>query len=145
MDYLQKSRQILADYTAETGFSRKLVGINLLSPDPLRLAEFYGKVLGAAIVNDSSHGGPQRIEIWFGKSDDSSVCITAHFSEGISRCGNRGIRGFELRVADANAECERLQAMGVKIAKPPVDLPWGYRYFSINDPDGNEIDLVQAL
>ena len=52
--------------------------------------------------------------------------------------------GFEFRVADADAEYERIREMDVEIKYPPKDVPWGYRYFGIKDPDGNTIDLVAA-
>ena len=144
MNHIEKSKQTLADHSA-ADISHKLAGINLLSSDPKRLAEFYGKYLGADIVNDPSRGGPNRVEIRFGSSDEGCICIAVNLHESICESGNRGILGFELRVADANAEYERLTAMGAELAKPPIDLPWGYRYFGITDPDGNEIDLVQEL
>jgi uncharacterized glyoxalase superfamily protein PhnB len=34
--------------------------------------------------------------------------------------------------------------MDVEIKYPPKDVPWGYRYFGIKDPDGNSIDLVSV-
>jgi uncharacterized glyoxalase superfamily protein PhnB len=54
-------------------------------------------------------------------------------------------QGFELIVDNADAECERIKAMGVEIIKTPQNVPWGYRFFSIKDPDGNGIDIVQQL
>lgn len=43
---------------------------------------------------------------------------------------------FSLRVADADAECERLRELGVTIVVPPTDMAWGSRAFLVVDPCG---------
>lgn len=144
-DYLDKGKQILEDFTQTTGFSHQLVGINIVSANPKRLADFYKEVLGARIVNDKEHGGPNRIEIWFGERNEHTTWITANYDEGFQLQTYNTCQGFELRVADADAEYNRIKALGVEVKMPPQDLPWGYRYFNIKDPDGNGIDIVQAL
>ena len=48
-DYLEKSKSILHDFTRKTGFTRNFVGVNTVSADPKRLADFYRDVLGAEI------------------------------------------------------------------------------------------------
>ena len=148
----EKSKQILDDFTKKTGFTHKFVLINVMSPDPKRLADFYKKVLGADIVNHEWYGGPNRIEIWFGEKNDNNTCIAVHYDEGFKpqTTGSSAFMGvewnfgFEFRVADADTEYERIREMDVEIKYPPKDVPWGYRYFGIKDPDGNTIDLVAA-
>ena len=54
-------------------------------------------------------------------------------------------QGFEFRVADADAEYERICALSIEVKEPPKDLPWGYRFFHIKDPDGNGIDIVAKI
>lgn len=144
-DYLEKGKRILREFTATTGFTRKLVLVNIVSADPVRLSEFYRDILEANIVNDREHGGPNRIEIWFGERDENAVCITVNFQEGYVHEETTTCQGFEFRVANADAEYRRMLNMGIKIEQAPQDLPWGYRYFNIKDPDGNGIDIVQAL
>jgi predicted enzyme related to lactoylglutathione lyase len=109
------------------------------------MADFYQSVLGARIVNDDAHGGPHRIEIWFGESREGTPWITVHRDADFQAPASRTFQGFELRVADADAEYQRIKALGIEIQQPPQDLPWGYRYFHLVDPDGNGIDLVAAL
>ena len=48
-DYLENGKQIL------DGFTRKFVGINIVSSNPERLINFYREVLRAYIVNDKEH------------------------------------------------------------------------------------------
>ncbi|MCL2031370.1 MAG: AraC family transcriptional regulator [Oscillospiraceae bacterium] len=144
-DYLEKSKEILDDFTKTTGFSRKFVGINIVSSNPERLAGFYEKALGAHIVNDKAHGGPNRIEIWFGERNENTTWITVNYDEGFKPQVYHACQGFEFRVADADAEYKRMTELGIEVKEPPKDLPWGYRYFNIQDPDGNGIDIVAAL
>lgn len=128
--------------------SMKLRCMNIVSANPTRLADFYKTILGANV--DESHGGPHRIEIWFGdiqegSPEDKTVFIVVNCDEGFTPRTFNACQGFELHVSDANAEYKRIQALGVEVKEPPKDLPWGYRFFNIKDPDGNGIDIVQAL
>jgi len=120
-----------------------LTSINLPTHDARKLADFYHKVLSANI--DDSHGGPNRIEIWFGDRDEKPVCIVANQDENYKRQETTTCQGFEFAVQDADSEYARIRDLGVEIKDPPQDLPWGYRYFHIKDPDGNGIDIVQEL
>lgn len=145
VDYLEKGKQILREFTATTGFTRKLVLVNIVSANPVRLGEFYRDILEANIINDREHGGPNRIEIWFGERDENAVCIAVNYQEDYVPAKTTTCQGFEFRVANADAEYRRMLNMGIKIEQEPQNLPWGYRYFNIKDPDGNGIDIVQAL
>jgi predicted enzyme related to lactoylglutathione lyase len=142
-DYIEKGKQIMRDFTETTGFSRKLVCINIVSSDPKRLADFYRDVLGADVNED--HGGPHRIEIWFGERSESTACIVVNYDEGFTPQTFNACQGFEFRVTDADMEYKRIQDLGIEINEPPKNVPWGYRFFNIKDPDGNGIDIVQAL
>ncbi|MDP0497150.1 MAG: VOC family protein [Verrucomicrobiota bacterium JB024] len=126
-------------------FSYRLAGFNLPSPNPERMADFYQSVLGARIVNDDAHGGPHRIEIWFGESREGAPWITVHQDAAFLPPTARTCQGFEFRVADVDAEYRRIRALGIEMQEPPTDLPWGFRYFHLVDPDGNGIDIVAAL
>lgn len=145
VDYLEKGKQILREFTATTGFTRKLVLINIVSANPVRLGEFYRDILEANLVNDPAHGGPNRVEIWFGERDENAVCIAVNQQADYVPAKTTTCQGFEFRVANADAEYRRMLNMGVKIEQEPQNLPWGYRYFNMKDPDGNGIDIVQAL
>lgn len=122
--------------------------INMVSAAPKRLAEFYRTVLGLRV--DESHGGPQRIEMWSGDDRGDSapgdaVLIVVNRDAGFVPQAPNACHGFEFRVADVDAEYRRIVSLGVDVKEAPKDLPWGYRYFNLKDPDGNGVDLVQAL
>jgi len=103
-------------------------------------------------LNCEMHGGPNRIEIWFGEGNENDFCIAAHYNEGFkpqTTIGNTFMGfefhfGFELRVADADAEYERIRETDVEIKHLPKDVPWGCRCFGIKDPDGNTVDFVSV-
>lgn len=48
-------------------------------------------------------------------------------------------------VDDVDSEYQRLQALNVAVLSAPTDRPWGERTLHIADPDGNVIELTQAL
>lgn len=48
-----------------------------------------------------------------------------------------------IEVADADAEYQRIKDLGIEIAVPLRDEPWGDRHFSFYDPNGIGIDIVR--
>lgn len=129
--------------TKSKNASIKLRCINIVSANPKRLADFYQTALGANI--DESHGGPHRIEIWFGNNKEDSFVIVANYDETFTPKVYNTCQGFELQVANVNKEYQRIKALGIEIKEPPQNLPWGYCFFHCTDPDGNGIDIVQSL
>lgn len=52
---------------------------------------------------------------------------------------------FTVDVDDVDAEYERIRALGAPIEVSLRDEPWGDRHFSILDPNGIGVDIVQRL
>lgn len=48
-----------------------------------------------------------------------------------------------IEVEDADAEYKRIKDLGVEIAVPIRDEPWGDRHFAFYDPNGIGIDIVK--
>ena len=124
----------------------QLVSINIPTTDTKRFAEFYNQVLGANIIEPV----PGRYEVFFGNVEERNpnnrgVIIVPSFDPDYKKAETIACQGFELIVENADAEYERIKAMGVKIINLPQNVPWGYRFFSITDPDGNGIDMIQQL
>ena len=55
--------------------------------------------------------------------------------------GGKGVY-LTIEVADVDAEYARITALGVPVAIPIRDEPWGDRHFAITDPNGVGIDIV---
>lgn len=47
-----------------------------------------------------------------------------------------------IEVPDVDAEHARIRALGVAVAFPIRDEPWGDRHFAITDPNGVGVDIV---
>lgn len=48
-------------------------------------------------------------------------------------------------VEDATAEYQRMQQQDIKIAMELRDEPWGDRHFTVLDPSGIAVDIVQRI
>jgi lactoylglutathione lyase len=71
-------------------------------------------------------------------------------AEGENAHGNPVVPGagsFELclYVDDMSAVCARLQELGARELREPLDEPWGERRAYYADPDGNTIHLAMKL
>lgn len=53
-----------------------------------------------------------------------------------------GVR-LGLQVASVEAAVSAVQQLGVEVATPPADGPWGYRAVIV-DPDGHRVEVSQA-
>jgi uncharacterized glyoxalase superfamily protein PhnB len=52
---------------------------------------------------------------------------------------------IEFRVADVDAEHERLAALGHEFVQPPTTMPWGNRSVLLRDPDGSLVNLFTPV
>ncbi|MBF6215137.1 VOC family protein [Nocardia puris] len=62
--------------------------------------------------------------------------------------GDSGRMGLAFRCADpaeVDAKYAELEAAGYHGENKPWDAPWGQRYASVLDPDGNGVDLYAPL
>ncbi len=47
--------------------------------------------------------------------------------------------------AEVDAVAAKAAERGGEVARAPFDAPWGQRYATVRDPDGNEVDLYAGL
>lgn len=50
-----------------------------------------------------------------------------------------------IKVEDTDAECRRLEELGVPLLNGPVDRPWGRRTAAFADPAGNVWEIAQEI
>lgn len=55
--------------------------------------------------------------------------------------GGNGVY-LTIEVADVDAEYDRITALGIPVAIPIRNEPWGDRHFALTDPNGVGIDIV---
>jgi len=122
--------------------SRIVIKVN----DYRKSFEFYKDILGLKLTSSwqrkDSWGaifsaGSADIEIiWFPEGEGFLDCC--YFPER-----NKVDVNFETH--DIDIHFKRLQDLGVEIIREPFDAPWGFRIFTIKDPDGIAISFTQPL
>jgi predicted enzyme related to lactoylglutathione lyase len=106
------------------------------------LAQFYTQVLGIHAEGDEHHAEFRTAGVQLAIF---SVEGMEQMAPGSMRGAGSGSMTLMFEVQDADAEYERLTALGVNIVKPPASYPWGARSVWCRDPDGNIIDFFARL
>ncbi len=124
----------------------KLSRIVIKVKDYRKSFEFYKDILGLKLSSSwqrkDSWGalfsaGNAIVEIiWFPDGDDSLDC--GYVME------RKKVR-IDFEVHDIDILHKRFSDTGLDIADIPHDVPWGFRIFTIKDPDGIPITLAQPL
>ncbi|MFE4454512.1 VOC family protein [Streptomyces sp. NPDC056796] len=52
---------------------------------------------------------------------------------------------LSIGVDDVDETLGRLEALGGAVSSGPKDMPWGQRVAHIQDPDGNALNITQAI
>ena len=116
----------------------EFTGICLITDDVAALARFYAQVTGATAEGDETHvelhTAGAGIAIF---SVAGMEALAPHSMQG----AGRGSLTISFRVQDADAEYERIKALGATFVKPPQTHPWGARSFWFRDPDGNIVNF----
>ena len=114
----------------------KTVGIYV--SDQAESVDFYVNVLGFEVRRRMQMGaGAEWIEV---APPGAETCLVIYPRELMPDWAERkpSLVFYCAHIAETVAH---LQAQGVKIAMPPVDLPWG-TFTAIEDPDGNWLGLT---
>jgi uncharacterized glyoxalase superfamily protein PhnB len=123
----------------------QLDAIGVIVSDMARAIEFY-RMVGLEFEGDDVHAeatGPGGLRVML--DSEASVMSFSDWrppSEGGPRtalaflCDNTG---------DVDRLYEELVAAGGNGHLPPFDAPWGQRYATVHDHDGNAVDLFAPL
>lgn len=117
-------------------YMMNLNNVTIFTTDIQRLTIFYQKALHAQAIDE--YGGPDRIEILM--DGETHAHLILHQSADASTDNRKKIE-LEICVDDADAEYRRLTALGIAISEQPRTTPWGFRFFSFQDPEGNWITM----
>jgi predicted enzyme related to lactoylglutathione lyase len=101
--------------------------------DVIKLADFYRKILGINLENNSAEN----------KNEIHQFIITEGTSLTIihknGKTNNNGNISLAFTVDNVDEEYGKLLKLGVKIIDPPKTQPWGARNMHFCDPDGNDL------
>ena len=102
---------------------------------------FYTEKLGWELRGDDRYGENGEMR-WLEVAPPGS---TARLALNPPMQGEPGGSSIGVESADVRAEHERLSAIdGVTIATPPMEMGGAPLMFSVTDPDGNHIWIVEA-
>jgi len=118
-------------------------GAGYLVDDVAATTRFYTDVVGLAVTVEldwfaSVNAGAPGYEISFVRRGHESV------PEGYRVRETAGLM-FGLVVEDAAAEARRLSEAGVELVTPVVDEVYGQRHFSVADPNGVLLDVIEMI
>jgi catechol 2,3-dioxygenase-like lactoylglutathione lyase family enzyme len=126
----------------------KLDAIGIVAADLAKSLAFY-RALGLA-VPDGAENQP-HVEVQLGGGMrlmfDTEETVRS-FHPSWSPAVGAGRIGLAVSLPDAaavDAKYAELTAAGHHSELEPFDAPWGQRYASMNDPDGNGVDLYAPL
>jgi predicted enzyme related to lactoylglutathione lyase len=118
----------------------ELAQSRLVTDDVQRLAGFYAGLLGVPVTLNEYYvevpAGPVTVGFSrrkFAAYQRGPECCT------LSAPRRDGILDFQ--VENADAEYERIAALGATPVMPPTTQPWGSRATIFTDPDGNLINV----
>ncbi len=104
---------------------------------------FYTEGLGFEIQEKHEQDGQLRFvqlqagsaQIGLGQDD---------FAKGRDRVKGVGFRTWIGTTQDLGALAERAKAAGITLDHEPEELPWGAMAFSVTDPDGFQLSIVNG-
>jgi predicted enzyme related to lactoylglutathione lyase len=107
--------------------------------DQERSLAFYRDVLGFAVRVDASGGGARWLEV--APEGSATTVALAPAGEGTSPGVDTGIR---FTTADAAADHAALTAAGAEVETEVLRYPGVPPMFSLRDPDGNRLYVVES-
>ncbi|WP_327399309.1 VOC family protein [Streptomyces sp. NBC_01288] len=119
------------------------VSIRVITDDVARLVGFYEQVTGVT----ATWSTPDFAELATPACTlaIASTRTVALFGTDSARPAANHSVITEFRVADVDAEYERLAPLDCEIVQKPTTMPWGNRSLLFRDPDGNLINFFTPV
>ena len=118
--------------------------IHLRSADPMKTAQWYHRMLGAAIIEAPQSAGPNRVHL---DINGLMVFLAGSLPPGEELQGLRdphyGLDHFGLRVDNMDEAAVELRSRGAEFAIEPSTSPTGIKYAFLRAPDNVRIELVE--
>ncbi|MGW6061001.1 VOC family protein [Streptomyces sp. NPDC055189] len=112
----------------------------IITPDLDRLLRFYQELLGAQEVSRTPEEGPAFfVDLRIGDSELGVVSDTSVPLDTPQRIL------LSVAVEAVDDLLKRVDSLGGETLGPANDMPWGQRVAHIKDPDGNAVNLTQAI
>ena len=105
------------------------------SQDPERLAAFYERTLGLERLLSGHHP--------VFRAGGATLRLAGHSEVGARSPEPQRIQ-LNLFVDDVRGEVARLRPLGVAPIREPAQLAWGGYVATLEDPDGNYVQLIEG-
>ncbi len=110
--------------------------------------DFYTRLLGMKLLRRNDYEGGRFTLAFVGYGDESDTAVlelTHNWDQTEPYSVGTGYGHIALGVPDIYGTCEKLEADGVKITRPPGPMKHGSTVIAfIEDPDGYKVELIQA-
>lgn len=109
--------------------------------------DFYSKVLGMTVLDRSENSEYRYTLVFVGyenQADGTSIELTYNWDPKQYDLGN-AFGHLALGVDDIYAACDNIKTLGGNVTREPGQVKGGSTHIAfINDPDGYQIELIQA-
>ncbi|MET7885109.1 VOC family protein [Streptomyces avermitilis] len=119
------------------------VSIRVITDDVARLVEFYEQVTTVSAAWSTADFA-EIVTPSCTLAVASSRTVALFGSDSARPASNRTVI-TEFRVADVDAEYQRLTPLGCEVVQTPTTMPWGNRSLLFRDPDGNLINFFTPV
>ncbi|WP_043670058.1 VOC family protein [Streptomyces xylophagus] len=119
------------------------VSIRVITDDVARLVGFYERVTGVP-ATWSTPDFAELVTPACTLAVASTRTVALFGTDSARPAANRSVI-TEFRVADVDAEHERLTSLDCEIVQKPTTMPWGNRSLLFRDPDGNLINFFTPV
>jgi catechol 2,3-dioxygenase-like lactoylglutathione lyase family enzyme len=123
----------------------RLDAIGVIVSDMARAIDFYG-MLGLEFDGDEVHAeapGPGGLRVML--DTEASVMSFSDWQRPTGGGPRTALAFLCDDPASVDVHYEDLVAAGGRGHLPPFDAPWGQRYATVHDQDGNAVDLFAPL
>ncbi len=115
----------------------KINHVGIPTGDRAASIAFFSGVLGLEVIPHQIDGNTL---VWTRALDGGMVHLIEPPSGNVADAGTH----VALQVDDIDAALEAVQAAGIELTSGPGERHNGQRYFFVDDPDGNRIEIATA-
>ena len=109
--------------------------------------DFYTRLLGMKLLRNQEYPSGEFTLAFVGygdENDETVIELTHNWGQKEPYALGEGFGHLAIGVPDIYATCERLEAEGVKIPRPPGPMKHGGSVIAfVEDPDGYKIELIE--
>ncbi len=109
--------------------------------------DFYTRLLGMKMLRNQEYPSGEFTLAFVGYGDETDktvIELTHNWGQKEPYALGEGFGHLAIGVPDIYATCERLEAEGVKIPRPPGPMKHGGSVIAfVEDPDGYKIELIE--